>query len=211
MRWLRAVVLSMGVCGIIAQAWVDPKDEASATALINQVKYEKSVQWLGQDPFLEEPARCPLPHPRLQSADAWAIVLTVDATFGLWKYFWWQYFIPGWLAGNMQSLRKYVEHVGLTGPTLNSATRSIVAEGWFARFICFSLLHEPYHGVHHENAGLPHRVLPQFTAILTPKEPGELAPFMSYRQALPDLIRSLGDPRVGAQWRDSSRNGQPVS
>jgi len=35
----------------------DPKDEASATALINQVKYEKSVQWLGQDPFLEQKFR----------------------------------------------------------------------------------------------------------------------------------------------------------
>lgn len=30
----------------------DGADEASANALIDQVKYEKSVQWLGQDPFL---------------------------------------------------------------------------------------------------------------------------------------------------------------
>jgi hypothetical protein len=27
---------------------------------------------------------------------------------------------------------------------------------------------------------------------------------MSYRQALPDLIRSLANPRVGAQWCDST-------
>jgi len=33
----------------------------------------------------------------------------------------------------MQSFRKYVEHVGLTGSTVNSSTRSIVAEGWVAR------------------------------------------------------------------------------
>lgn len=30
----------------------DAADEAAANALIDQVKYEKNVQWLGQDPFL---------------------------------------------------------------------------------------------------------------------------------------------------------------
>jgi hypothetical protein len=29
---------------------------------------------------------------------------------------------------------------------------------------------------------------------------------MSYRQALPDLIRSLANPRVGAQWCDTADN-----
>jgi hypothetical protein len=33
-----------------------------------------------------------------------------------------------WLAANTQSLRKY-EHSGLTGSTVNSSTRSIVAHG----------------------------------------------------------------------------------
>jgi len=41
--------------------------------------------------------------------------------------------------------------------------------------------------------------------MLTPKKPGERIPFMSYRHALPDLIRSLANPRVGAQWLDSTR------
>jgi hypothetical protein len=31
---------------------------------------------------------------------------------------------------------------------------------------------------------------------------------MSYRQALPDLIRSLADPRVGAQWRNARQDGK---
>jgi hypothetical protein len=29
---------------------------------------------------------------------------------------------------------------------------------------------------------------------------------MSYRQALPDLIRSLANPRVGAQWCDATES-----
>ncbi len=134
------------------------------------------------------------------TAAVWAIILAVDAVFGLWKYFLWQYLIPGWLAANMQSLRKYVEHVGLTGPTLNSATRSIVADGWLARLFSFTLLHEPFHGVHHWKSGLPHAELPLNVAALDPKVPGELPPFTSYRAALYDLFINLGDPRVGAQW-----------
>src|SRR5437868_7958711 len=141
----------------------------------------------------------------------WAAILAAVAFFGVWKYWLWVYLVPAMIAANLQNWRKYVEHLGLTGNTVNSSTRSIVPRSWLGHLFAYTLLHEPYHGVHHANAGLPHRVLPQFTSILTPKEPGELAPFMSYRQALPDLIRSLGNPRVGAQWRDSSHNRQPVS
>ena len=141
----------------------------------------------------------------------WAAVLAAVAFFGVWKYFLWLYFAPALIAANLQTWRKYVEHLGLTGNTVNSSTRSIVPRSWFGRIFAHTLLHEPYHGVHHQNAGLPHTVLPQFTSILAPKHPGERVPFISYRQALPDVIRSLGNPRVGAQWRDPSRNGQPLS
>jgi fatty acid desaturase len=139
----------------------------------------------------------------------WAAILTAVALWGVWKYFLWLYLVPALIAANLQSWRKYIEHMGLTGNTVNSSTRSIVPKSWLGHVFAYTLLHEPYHGVHHENAGLPHRVLPQFTSVLIPKNPGERVPFISYRQALPDLIRSLGNPRVGAQWRDSSRNAQP--
>ena len=102
--------------------------------------------------------------------------------FDAWKYFLWLYLIPAWLAANMQSLRKYVEHVGLTGSTVNSSTRSIVAEGWVATFVCFTLLHEPYHGVHHWRSGLPHPELPQHAAALEPTVPEERPPFRTYRR-----------------------------
>jgi len=145
------------------------------------------------------------------SVVVWAGVIAAVAFFGVWKYFLWIYLAPALIAANLQSWRKFIEHMGLLGNTVNSSTRSIVPRSWFGRVFAYTLLHEPYHGIHHQNAGLPHTVLPQFTSLLEPKQPGERLPFISYRQALPDLIRSLGNPRVGAQWRDSSRNGQPVS
>jgi fatty acid desaturase len=120
---------------------------------------------------------------------------------GIWIYFLLMYLVPDFLAANMQSWRKYIEHVGLTGSTVNSSTRSIVSNGPLGRLVALSLLHEPYHGVHHWHAGIPHAELPQFISELEPKNPDEIAPFPSYRHAFVHLFRSLADPRVGAQWR----------
>jgi fatty acid desaturase len=137
------------------------------------------------------------------AAVVWTVIMAAVAFWGVWKYWIWMYLVPGVIAANLQSWRKYIEHVGLTGNTANSSTRSIIPKSWMGRVFAYSLLHEPYHGVHHQNAGLPHTALPQFKSMLAPKNPGERVPFMSYRQALPDLIRNLANPRVGAQWRNS--------
>jgi fatty acid desaturase len=131
----------------------------------------------------------------------WALILWAVATFGLWKYFIWLYLAPAILAANLQSWRKYIEHVGMTGDTVNSSTRSIVAKSWLGRLVAFTLLHEPFHGVHHQRSGLPHSVLPQHVEKLQPQKPGERSPYPSYRNALVELMRSLTDPRVGPQWR----------
>jgi fatty acid desaturase len=131
----------------------------------------------------------------------WALILWVIATFGLWKYFIWMYLAPAFVAANLQSWRKYIEHVGMTGDTVNGSTRSIVAKSWMGRLVAFTLLHEPFHGVHHQRSGLPHSVLPQHLGKLQPQKPGERAPYPSYRYALVELMRCLADPRVGPQWR----------
>lgn len=132
---------------------------------------------------------------------AWTLIIWAVAVFGLWKYFVWIYLAPAFLAANLQSWRKYIEHVGLTGDTVNSATRSIVARSWLGRLVAFTLLHEPLHGIHHQSAGVPHSVLPQHLEKLQPKNPDDRTPYPSYRYALIDLMRSLADPRVGPQWR----------
>src|SRR3954452_8189859 len=49
----------------------------------------------------------------------WSLVVGAVAMFGLWKYFIWMYLVPAALAANLQSWRKYIEHVGLTSDTVN--------------------------------------------------------------------------------------------
>ena len=135
----------------------------------------------------------------------WIAILSVVAHGHAWRYFLWMYAGPAFLAGNLQSWRKYIEHVGLTGSTVNSSTRSIVAKGWPGRVVATTLLHEPFHGVHHLRMGLPHAELPRFAAELAPRTRDEIHPFPSYRHALLHLLRHLADPRVGAQWRRTPR------
>ena len=125
------------------------------------------------------------------TAVIWTAILTTVAVFDAWKYFLWLHLIPAWLAANMQSFRKYVEHVGLTGSTVNSSTRSIVAEGWVATFVNFTLLHEPYHGVHHWRSGLPHPELPGHAAALEPKVEEERPPFRTFGAAVYVICSSI--------------------
>jgi fatty acid desaturase len=136
----------------------------------------------------------------------WTSVLVAVAHWHGWTYFLWLYLAPAFIAANLQSWRKYIEHVGLTGSTVNSSTRSIVSEGWAGRLVAFTLLHEPYHGVHHQQAGLPHAELPRHVSKLEPSIPEERPPFPSYRHAWMDLLLSLGNPRVGAQWNDTMQH-----
>jgi fatty acid desaturase len=136
----------------------------------------------------------------LLSVFVWVLLLAAVVWWDVWKYFFWLYLAPAWLAANMQSLRKYIEHVGLTGSTVNGSTRSIVSRGPLGRLVAFTLLHEPYHGVHHRHSGLSHAKLPQFAAVLEPATPSEKPPFRSYTHAFLDLFQSLANPKVGAQW-----------
>lgn len=138
-------------------------------------------------------------------AVVWTAIGFAVAHWHAGKYFLWMYALPSFFAGNLQSWRKYIEHVGLTGSTVNSSTRSIVAHGLGGKLVAFTLLHEPYHGVHHLHMALPHAELPARASALQPQTREEMHPFANYRQALVHLLRSLADPRVGAQWRSAAQ------
>ena len=136
----------------------------------------------------------------------WCALFTAAGWSGTGRYLFPVFFAPALLAGNMQSLRKYIEHMGLTGSTVLGSTRSVVSRGPIGRLVAFSLFDITYHGVHHRFAGMPHAKMPEFTSVLTPTNAEEPAPYPSYRSALRDMLQSLGDPRVGAQW-DGSPSG----
>lgn len=134
------------------------------------------------------------------------LIVVAVAHWQIWNYFLWSYVAPALIAGNLQSWRKYIEHVGLKGHTARSATRSIVADTWTGRLLSLTLLHEPLHGIHHIRAGLPHSEYPEHVDLLQPQFEGEVAPFPNYRSALKHLLRNLSDPRSGSHWPERAES-----
>lgn len=130
----------------------------------------------------------------------WAAVLGTVAYLGVWLWLLVLYLLPAFIAGNLQSWRKYIEHVGLSGHTGRSATRSIIGVDWKAKCVSISLLHQPLHGVHHVRASLPYNEMPDHKYLLIPTDEGDTIPFPNYRAAFADLLKGLADPRVGSQW-----------
>ncbi len=136
-------------------------------------------------------------------AVVWTTMLAAVTWFQVWDYCLWILLGPGVIAGNLQSWRKYIEHVGLRGHTAKSATRSIVADTWPGRLLSLTLLHEPLHGIHHIKMALPHDELPRHTGLLDPTTEGDVAPFPNYRSAVMHLLRNLYDPKSGSHWPDA--------
>jgi fatty acid desaturase len=141
----------------------------------------------------------------------WAVVLAATAWFGAGKLLLVLYALPALLAGNLQSWRKYIEHMGLAGTTVLGTTRSVVPAGPLGRLVARSLFNVSYHGVHHQFARMPCAALPDMTSCLTPLVDCDTHPYGSYRDALVDVLRSLADPRVGPQWGPALADaiGQP--
>jgi len=136
-------------------------------------------------------------------AGFWIVTISIVAAFNLWPWFFFLYFMPAFIAGNLQSWRKYIEHVGLSGNTSRSATRSIIADSWMGRAVSLTLLHEPLHGIHHVKMTMPHYELPRHTDWLEPTDEGDTRPYPNYRTAFTDLMRELRDPKVGGQWESA--------
>ncbi|GIW78571.1 MAG: hypothetical protein KatS3mg105_0378 [Gemmatales bacterium] len=133
----------------------------------------------------------------------WIAVLALFGWFGGWRFLLLNYLVPAMMAGNLQSLRKYIEHMGLTGSTVLGSTRSVVPRTLLGRLAARTMFNIHYHGVHHKYGQMPSSVAPEFSDILMPKQADERAPFPSYWAAFRDMVGTLADPRVGAQWNST--------
>src|SRR4051794_21488330 len=121
----------------------------------------------------------------------WASVLAATAWWGAWEWLLVLYVIPAIVAGDMHSLRKYVEHMGMTGSTVLGLTRTVVPSGPMGRLLAFTMFNITYHGVHHYYARMPQASLPRFTAVLTPQVPEEQTPYPSYWAAFRAMLPTL--------------------
>jgi fatty acid desaturase len=131
----------------------------------------------------------------------WAGVVSAAVWFDAVPVLLVAYVLPASVAGNVQSLRKYVEHVGLTGARGIILTRSVRNPSRAGRAVSWLLFNEPFHDVHHLYPKVPQQALPTVAAAENPVPP-ELPVFPNYAAACLDLLRTLGDPRFGKAWGD---------
>src|SRR5215218_2849140 len=122
------------------------------------------------------------------TATFWSSVLAVTAWFGAWRWLVVLYVIPALIAGDMHSLRKYIEHMGMTGSTVLGLTRTVVPSGPVGRALAFTLFNIPYHSVHHYYARMPQASLPGFASALAPQSPEEETIYASYWDAFRAML-----------------------
>jgi fatty acid desaturase len=136
-------------------------------------------------------------------AAVWGVVIGAVACLGVWEELVIGYLVPSLLAGNLQSLRKFTEHLGLLGGDVPSTTRTVVDRSLAGRLLSASLLHIDLHGPHHRHAKVPHFRLREATPVVYERElrePAAANVFRWYPAAVWAMLQTLGDPRVGAQW-----------
>ena len=127
---------------------------------------------------------------------AWSAVLWVITVNGWWVVATVSFFAPAWLTGVLQTLRKFIEHLGMHGETIASMTRTVVYRKRIGRLASASQLHVDHHGTHHRHARIPYYDLPSHT----PGVYGEERLFRSHLEACVDMLPHLLDPKVGPQW-----------
>lgn len=112
------------------------------------------------------------------------------------------YVIPSIISGNLQSLRKFTEHMGMLGDDVPSLTRTVVPNGPIGRFLSWTMMHIDYHGTHHRFAKIPQYNLPKATTLVYEDAlHSQRSIYPTYLSAMWAMFRTLADPRVGAQWR----------
>lgn len=136
------------------------------------------------------------------------VLLTVWLT-QTWTFYFVAVLIPALIGGAFQTLRKYVEHLGLTGETILHSTRSILPQGSWNETVSWLLQHVDHHGTHHVRARVPFLDLPIISESVYAGRDG-LPVYRSYWSAFLAMVGTLGNPRVGVQWivKDPKR---PVS
>lgn len=136
----------------------------------------------------------------------WTVLLVVIEITGTWTWFLIGHLVPTWIAGTVQTIRKFTEHVGMFGDTILDMTRTVVYTHPISQAASRSQLHVEHHGTHHRWPGIPYHRLPEATAIIYgDSQPGPT--YSSHWAAIRDMLPHLLNPRVGPQWNAGSATG----
>lgn len=130
----------------------------------------------------------------------WAVNLAMIHAFNFWQLFLAVVVVPLTIAGMLQTLNKFMQHLGLHGRTVLGMTRTVVDADWSSRMISKSLLYNDYHGTHHRYAKIPYYNLPAATPYTLSMAEEPCPVFPNVASALFNMLPCLANPKVGPQW-----------
>ena len=133
----------------------------------------------------------------------WSAALCLTQALHLWEWFCVGHLAPAWIAGSIQTLRKFTEHLGRFGMTIPDMTRTVIYQGPIGRAASASQLHVEHHGTHHRWPGIPYHRLPEATPIVYGSD-WQRRTFPTHWAAICDMLPWLLNPCLGPQWREPS-------
>ncbi len=136
----------------------------------------------------------------------WGALLVTIHAGGWWTQFGIAYVVPAILSANLQSWRKFIEHMGLFGDTPTTLSRTVVHESIVGRMLALTMLNVSHHATHHRYGGIAFEKLPETTRH---RLNDHQLRYGSYWQALWAMLPSLANPRVGKQWIEQPRAAEP--
>jgi fatty acid desaturase len=127
----------------------------------------------------------------------WPSVIALVAFLGAWKQFALIWLLPYYIAGVIQTGRKFTEHLGMASYDPMLGTRTVMGRSWITRLATFMNFDIFVHGPHHRHPRVPHDKLKQRMREYLERTPDVPFPvFRSYaaavRHMLPSLFRNPG-------------------
>jgi fatty acid desaturase len=134
---------------------------------------------------------------------ALAVNLAAANHFGTWDLFLVVAVVPAAIAGMLQTLNKYMQHLGLHGRTVLGLTRTVLDRRRAGELVSATMYHNDHHGTHHRYAKIPYYHLPPATPYTLSQSREACPVFPSVASAVADMLPCLADPKVGPQWNDA--------
>jgi len=167
--------------------------------------------YFGKDPKLKPETRRIIFFEYITLVVFWTAVVIGLAMFGNARGFDWSQFDPIWLLPTLLSpvvntVRKFVEHLGLTSDDPLLGTRTIVDGNLLSRFLRYLNFDIAVHGPHHRYPKVHHDELAPKLKQYRQQHPDLPIPvFHSYMAAVWDVLPYLWkNPATGAPLRDDS-------
>jgi fatty acid desaturase len=136
----------------------------------------------------------------LGCAATWGFILFAAYEYDLWRLLVVMALVPMAISGALQTLNKYMQHLGLHGRTVLGLTRTVVDEHEAGELVSSAMFYNDYHGTHHRYARIPYYNLPAATPY-TLAGASEFCPvYPNLAYAFFAMLPHLADPKAGPQW-----------